>query len=205
MLFNIIDNSVNRYDHLVPLHYMYLSYLSEMLPLPAYPKQPLADLKLHASAPGKLANGLATEQLSSRLVKADFTGAVIRGMSLEGLYCPKLMLYAVKRSKNASLIGLEGIVVVETAETFKIVTVENVVKSKSALRASDLQLIARRLSRTKVPCPLHHHFPSLRLPYLAKCPIRLSTRHSGIPRLVSSGAQGPGRHSRLCVPVPRGG
>ncbi|GHJ87939.1 hypothetical protein NliqN6_4341 [Naganishia liquefaciens] len=111
-VWDVKSGAVIRYDHLVPLHYMYLSYLSEMLPLPAYPKQPLADLKLHASAPGKLANGLATEQLSSRLVKADFTGAVIR----------------VKRSKNASLIGLEGIVAVETAETFKIVTVENVVK-----------------------------------------------------------------------------
>lgn len=45
------------------------------------------------------------------------------------------MLCVVKRSKNASLIGLEGIVVVETAETLKIVTVENVVKSTSASHA----------------------------------------------------------------------
>jgi hypothetical protein len=71
--------SLHRYDHLIPLHYMYLAYLSEMLPLPAYPNPPLLDSKLRMPQVGKLENGLSTEQLSSRLVKADFTGAVIRG------------------------------------------------------------------------------------------------------------------------------
>jgi hypothetical protein len=76
--------SLHRYDHLIPLHYMYLAYLSEMLPLPAYPKQPpLESQPRSVPQAGKLENGLSTEQLCSRLVKADFTGAVIRGMFLQ--------------------------------------------------------------------------------------------------------------------------
>jgi RNase P/RNase MRP subunit p29 len=47
----------------------------------------------------------------------------------------------VKRSKNASLVGIEGIVVVETAETFKVVTIENVIKGASAQPDRRAQLI----------------------------------------------------------------
>jgi hypothetical protein len=59
---------------------MYLSYVSEMLPLPAYPKR-LPTLEKHGVPlpSGKLENGLGCEQLSSRLIKADFTGASVRG------------------------------------------------------------------------------------------------------------------------------
>ncbi|KAJ9119800.1 hypothetical protein QFC24_005513 [Naganishia onofrii] len=109
------------YNLLLPLHYMYLSYLSEMLPLPPFPangtSQPAAVTRTTPAGPpllpnARLPNGLGCEQVSSRIVKADFTGAIIR----------------VKKAKNPSLVGHSGIVIQETAETFKLVTPANVVK-----------------------------------------------------------------------------
>lgn len=68
-----------RYNLLLPLHYMYLSYLSETLPLPAYPPH-LPDLNGAAPLPNaRLENGLGCEQISSKIIKADFTGACVRG------------------------------------------------------------------------------------------------------------------------------
>jgi hypothetical protein len=81
-----------RYNLLLPLHYMYLSYLSETLPLPAYPSH-LPDIKRTTALPnGKLENGLGCEQISSRIIKADFTGACVRGMSTDSRGCFGLKL-----------------------------------------------------------------------------------------------------------------
>ncbi|KAJ9098061.1 hypothetical protein QFC19_006496 [Naganishia cerealis] len=105
------------YNLLLPLHYMYLSYLSETLPLPPYPTTGAPIQNVSKTVPpllpnARLPNGLGCEQFSSRLVKADFTGAIVR----------------VKKSKNPTLVGQRGIVIQETAETFKLVTPLNVVK-----------------------------------------------------------------------------
>ncbi|KAJ9095984.1 hypothetical protein QFC21_005346 [Naganishia friedmannii] len=112
------------YNLLLPLHYMYLSYLSEMLPLPPYPSSgtlPTFTTAIPALLPNaRLPNGLGCEQFSSRIVKADFTGAIIR----------------VKKAKNPSLIGHSGIVIQETAETFKLVTTANIVKESAAATAA---------------------------------------------------------------------
>jgi hypothetical protein len=139
---------------------MYLSYLSEMLPLPPFPangtSQPAAVTRTTTAGPpllpnARLPNGLGCEQVSSRIVKADFTGAIIRGTSPA---CPLALYYfilfvlfvipfelnptdrisplwgTVKKAKNPSLVGHSGIVIQETAETFKLVTPANVVKGK---------------------------------------------------------------------------
>lgn len=115
------------------------------------------------------------------------------------------MLCVVKRSKNASLIGLEGIIVVETAETFKIVTTENVVKSTSASYVRCLQLTGLSQSypnRTpsspspsqptpSLPSPTRHppHNPPLQLFSISfveypRYKLTFSARHSGsVPRI----------------------
>lgn len=137
---------------------MYLSYLSEMLPLPPFPangtSKPAAVTRTTTAGPpllpnARLPNGLGCEQVSSRIVKADFTGAIIRGrspachlarrhfnlfvffvFSCERAQADRMMPLweTVKKAKNPSLVGHSGIVIQETAETFKLVTPANIVK-----------------------------------------------------------------------------
>lgn len=149
-----------RYNLLLPLHYMYLSYVSEMLPLPAYPKRlPTLEKREVPLPSGKLENGLGCEQLSSRLVKADFTGACVRGTFRPGiLEGRQLIRGVVKRSKNRSLVGLEGIVVQETAETFKVVTCANIIKGECKPFASRQMLTSSRNgSDTEIARVVHDH------------------------------------------------
>lgn len=100
-------------------------------------------------------------------------------------------LCAVKRSKNTSLIGIEGIVVLETAETFKLVTVENVIKGMlRTIQSLPTADPCPSHSYTKIPRRLHHHIPSLRLFHPPVRAISLPTRHAIIPRRLSPRAEG---------------
>jgi hypothetical protein len=81
------------YNLLLPLHYLYLSYLSELLSLPPY-QADLATQHVNAIASSstvpalpssKLANGLSCELISARVAKSDLTGAILRGKSKFGI------------------------------------------------------------------------------------------------------------------------
>ncbi|KAK8845369.1 hypothetical protein IAR55_006082 [Kwoniella newhampshirensis] len=98
------------YTSLIPLHHLHTLYLLQLLAFPPLP----------SSSPSSSSNPIAlptsshtnTETILSKLSKADFTGIQL----------------LVTSSRNASLVGLKGIVIEETAGTFRFVTVKNEVK-----------------------------------------------------------------------------
>ncbi|WVQ94004.1 hypothetical protein IAU59_001082 [Kwoniella sp. CBS 9459] len=100
------------YNALIPLNYLHTTYLIQLLSLPSLP--PTYNISESAAASTSAAAATTYPQPSlhfnpepilSKLSKADFTGVIIR----------------VKSSKNPSLEGLQGIVIEETALTFRIV------------------------------------------------------------------------------------
>ncbi|RSH90611.1 hypothetical protein EHS25_001216 [Saitozyma podzolica] len=138
------------YESLLPLHYLHCTYLSQLLHLPPLPVAPIQtrpnDAKANADAnarpspvPGAggsspfpsagqssrpktaplptptptptppalpLPPGLHPESIQTALSKSDFTGSHLLVLS----------------SRNPSLVGIEGIVIEETASTFRLVS-----------------------------------------------------------------------------------
>ncbi|KAI0247712.1 hypothetical protein BJV78DRAFT_1380098 [Lactifluus subvellereus] len=102
-----------RWDLFVPLHRLWLGYMSELLALNAPP------LPLRESAEGEVGSRRATAAampqaagMHAKLVKADFHGSIM----------------IVRRNRNAALVGASGIVVQETENTFKVVMRKNRLK-----------------------------------------------------------------------------
>ncbi|KAH8977756.1 RNase P/MRP, p29 subunit [Lactarius akahatsu] len=91
-------NNDCRWELFVPLHRLWLGYMSELLGLAAPP--PTTLLQVDPSAMPQAAG------MHAKLVKADFHGSIV----------------TVRRSKNPSLVGASGIVIQETENTFKVVT-----------------------------------------------------------------------------------
>ncbi|KAH9063637.1 RNase P/MRP p29 subunit [Lactarius vividus] len=89
-----------RWELFVPLHRLWLGYMSELLGLAAAPPTTTTLLRVDPSAVPQAAG------MHAKLVKADFHGSIV----------------TVRRSKNAALVGASGIVVQETENTFKVVT-----------------------------------------------------------------------------------
>jgi len=89
-----------RWDAFVPLHRLWLGYMSELLGLTTV--DTLGEETAHAM---KAAMPSAAG-MHAKLVKADFHGSIM----------------TTRRSKNASLVGVSGIIVQETENTFKVVT-----------------------------------------------------------------------------------
>ena len=80
--------------------------------------------------------------MQAKLIKADFNGAMITGrnLALSFVYFVGLTTclgLSVKQSKNPSLVGLTGIVILETENAFKIVTRADQLKRKK-LSYSDI-------------------------------------------------------------------
>ncbi|WVW81530.1 hypothetical protein I302_103525 [Kwoniella bestiolae CBS 10118] len=90
------------YTSLIPLNHLHTTYLLQLLSLP-----PLAS---HTPVPTTPTSN--PDVILSKLSKADFTGLQIHIVS----------------SRNPSLVGQSGIIIEETASTFRIVTVQNKVK-----------------------------------------------------------------------------
>ncbi|KPV74297.1 uncharacterized protein RHOBADRAFT_54140 [Rhodotorula graminis WP1] len=127
--------SVN-YDAVLPVHHLWLGYISELLavplvvPSPASPSLAPDAASTGAPEPDITSTLLPTypsrhavptlprdEQINvvnlhAKMVKADFTGCSL----------------SVKRAKNPSLVGLRGLVLQETHGTFKLVTPGSQVK-----------------------------------------------------------------------------
>ncbi|KAF9446073.1 RNase P/MRP, p29 subunit [Macrolepiota fuliginosa MF-IS2] len=99
-----LDKTQAKYKLFIPLHRLWMSYMSELLGLAL----PLVE----GSAPPSAKSIPPSQTMYPKLVKADFHGAVI----------------TVCRSKNPCLVGLTGIVLHETENAFKIITKSNAVK-----------------------------------------------------------------------------
>ncbi|TCD69719.1 hypothetical protein EIP91_006486 [Steccherinum ochraceum] len=90
--------TATKFKSFLPLHQLWLDYMSELLGLSNAPP----------SLPGKVDDSAmpSTATMHAKLVKADLHGAFI----------------TVKQSKNPCLVGLSGVVIHETENAFKIVT-----------------------------------------------------------------------------------
>ncbi|KAI0670474.1 RNase P/MRP p29 subunit [Trametes maxima] len=87
----------------IPLHTLWLGYMSELLSLSPRPTRDVGDPV--AAMPGAAG-------MYAKLIKADFHGAIV----------------TVRRSKNPCLVGLSGIVVHETENAFKVITQKDQLK-----------------------------------------------------------------------------
>lgn len=96
------DFSYDRYDRLKPLHHLHTLYLVNLLNLPRQAEAESSGLRSISSA----------EAVQSKLSKADYTGARL----------------CVTCARNRSLDGIEGIVIEETASTFRLLTPASTVK-----------------------------------------------------------------------------
>ncbi|KAI5122723.1 hypothetical protein M0805_009808 [Coniferiporia weirii] len=96
-----LEEEQRKYEPFVPLHHLWLGYMSELLGLGQVPKQQPANPTMPNSA-----------AMHAKLVKADFHGSVI----------------TVKQAKNPCLVGLSGIVVHETENAFKVITIKDEMK-----------------------------------------------------------------------------
>ncbi|KAI0637063.1 RNase P/MRP, p29 subunit [Trametes polyzona] len=98
-----LQKGETKYHLFLPLHSLWLGYMSELLSLSAQPATGSGDPA--ASMPG-------VAGMHSKLIKADFHGAVV----------------TVRQSKNPCLVGLSGIVVHETENAFKVITQKDQLK-----------------------------------------------------------------------------
>ncbi|KAJ7167566.1 Rof/RNase P-like protein [Mycena filopes] len=92
------DESQAKFELFLPLHRLWLGYMSELLNLP----QP-------SPGPPRAPSGAG---MHPKLLKADFHGSIM----------------TVHQSKNTAILGISGIVIHETEGTFKVVTKENKLK-----------------------------------------------------------------------------
>jgi len=96
------DESQAKFDLFIPLHHLWMGYMSELLGLlQAPPSGPSTSQAMPSSA-----------SMHPKLVKADFHGSIM----------------TVRQSKNPCLVGLSGIVIHETENAFKVVTQKDTVK-----------------------------------------------------------------------------
>ncbi|GAA5856159.1 hypothetical protein JCM9279_004932 [Rhodotorula babjevae] len=125
-----------HYDAVLPVHHLWLGYISELLAVPLLipsssspslapaassttPAERIVTSTLLPTFPGRHATPAVPRDeqinvvnLHAKMVKADFTGCSL----------------SVKRAKNPSLVGLRGLVLQETHGTFKLVTPSSQVK-----------------------------------------------------------------------------
>ncbi|KAH7884881.1 RNase P subunit p29-like protein [Phlebopus sp. FC_14] len=91
-----LEKSAERFDLFIPLHQLWMGYMSELLGLsPFNPASPSHDGKMPSSS-----------SMHAKLVKADFHGSLL----------------TVRQSRNPCLVGISGIVIHETENAFKMVT-----------------------------------------------------------------------------------
>ncbi|KAF9049107.1 RNase P/MRP p29 subunit [Panaeolus papilionaceus] len=99
------DNNQAKFKLFLPLHNLWMGYMSELLALQA-PHNVVPGLESAKKAmPGAAG-------MQPKLLKADFSGSII----------------TVKQSKNPALVGLSGIVIHEMENVFKVVTKKDELK-----------------------------------------------------------------------------
>ena len=120
---------VPRFNLFLPLHSLWLGYMSELLALSP------------PTAPSSFTTAPSAANMHAKLVKADFHGAIITGMDhtlSPGKFAQYIRWFmsSVKQSKNPCLVGLRGIVVHETENAFKIITRNDALKCASPYQMS---------------------------------------------------------------------
>ena len=136
-----INKLLTRYDLFLSIHYMWQAYMAELFNLPPATLKNLANPTMPQAS-----------SMHPKLVKADFHGAIITGKhtpTLSTTKFPHLTFHIVAEAKNADLVGLSGIVVHETENTFKIVTKKN--QFKSTHSPSLYKLYLPKCSRKVIP------------------------------------------------------
>ncbi|KAF9547255.1 RNase P subunit p29-like protein [Agrocybe pediades] len=99
------DESQAKYDLFLPLHHLWLGYMSELLGLSPKPDS--------TPAPDVAAKAMPhSSGMHPKLLKADYHGSIM----------------TVSQSKNPCLVGVSGIVIHETENALKVVTKKNKVK-----------------------------------------------------------------------------
>ncbi|EIW83637.1 RNase P subunit p29-like protein [Coniophora puteana RWD-64-598 SS2] len=97
-----LEKGAEKFELFVPLHHLWMGYMSELLGLA--PLLPMATPSASAMPPAS--------SMHVKLVKADMHGSILK----------------VSQSKNPSLVGLEGVVIHETENAFKVVTPKDKLK-----------------------------------------------------------------------------
>ncbi|RPD66044.1 RNase P/MRP, p29 subunit [Lentinus tigrinus ALCF2SS1-7] len=98
-----LQKDETNFELFLPLHSLWLGYMSELLSLSLQPAVASTD---PASAMPSAAG------MHAKLIKADFHGSIV----------------TVRQSKNPCLVGLSGIVIHETENAFKVITQKNQLK-----------------------------------------------------------------------------
>jgi ribonuclease P protein subunit POP4 len=127
---NLIGRCVRRrWELFVPLHRLWCGYMTELLGPPT-----IQTLSGGGSATAAAAG------MHAKLVKADFHGSIVTGTCVCVYGRSLIERYAceVRRSRNPALVGLEGIVVQETENTFKVVTRSDKLKGACVWAGVDL-------------------------------------------------------------------
>ncbi|KAG1735342.1 RNase P subunit p29-like protein [Suillus paluster] len=89
-----LENGAEKFDLFLPLHQLWMGYMSELLGL-----SPPSSVPATKAMP-------SSSSMHAKLVKADFHGSLL----------------TVCQSKNPCLVGLSGIVIHETENAFKVIT-----------------------------------------------------------------------------------
>ncbi|KIY67545.1 RNase P/MRP, p29 subunit [Cylindrobasidium torrendii FP15055 ss-10] len=118
-----LDEAQRKFELFRPLHHLWMGYMSELLGLQQTPSPP------RAPTPRDMPS---SSTMHPKLLKADMHGALL----------------TVQQSKNPSLVGISGIVLHETENTFAIIMATNAVK-----------LIPKAKSIFTLPIPLYSTLP----------------------------------------------
>ena len=98
---------------MLPLHHLHLAYLNSLLALPPLPSDLGATASSSSSTlPSTLPVGLGAEGIQSKILKADLTGSILLVLS----------------SRNPSLVSISGIVLEETASTFRLISKDDTIR-----------------------------------------------------------------------------
>ena len=105
------------------MHNLWMGYMSELLGLSRYS----ASVSCPQTMPGSSA-------MHPKLLKADFHGSIMTGLSLCIFSIGLLTIpIVVHKAKNPCLVGISGIVIHETENAFKVVTPQDKVKGTIAV------------------------------------------------------------------------
>ena len=95
--------------------------MSELLGLQPRPSQPVSTSVAAKDMP-------KSSGMHPKLIKADFHGSIMTGQEDASLRQHRSNFLTVVKSKNPCLVGLSGIVIHETENTFKVVTTKDKLK-----------------------------------------------------------------------------
>jgi len=135
------DKAQAKFDLFLPLHHLWMGYMSELLGLSREPSN------ANISAMEKAMPSSAS--MHPKLLKADFHGSIM----------------TVRQSKNPCLLDLSGIVIHETENAFKVVTKNDklrVIPKRNSIFAFAVPLYSTLppTHTTDMPLPLAPPFPA---------------------------------------------